>query len=164
MKILTNEHCRILFFYSACDQNKSPVHSSSELMCEALLWPLTLPVGSAGLHRRQEWGRRAPVSLWPLLVPVWKTSGRFPSSSVTAEEPATTTPTPTATGSLRSTPTTCSGTTHLYHCYTEAPSLLKWFTFRSVSFIDIGSTFCCKTHHVVLVILYMWQSLRLFYL
>ena len=36
---------------------------------------------------------------WPLLVPAWRNSAALHSLSVTAVEPATTTPTPTASGS-----------------------------------------------------------------
>ncbi len=39
---------------------------------------------------------RVQARLWPLLVPAWRNSAALHSSSVTAVEPATTTPTPTA--------------------------------------------------------------------
>lgn len=42
---------------------------------------------------------RDQARLWPLLVPAWRSSAVLRSSSVTAVEPATTTPTPTASGS-----------------------------------------------------------------
>lgn len=59
--------------------------------------------------RKPESELRVRVSPWPLLDLVLSSSGRFPSSSVTAEELVTTTPTHTATGWLHSTQTTCSG-------------------------------------------------------
>lgn len=61
------------------------------------------------LCRKLESELKVRVNLWPLLDLVLNSSGRFPSSSVTAEEPVTTTPTPTATGWLHSTQMTCSG-------------------------------------------------------
>lgn len=50
---------------------------------------------------------RARARLWPLLVPVWRSSEALHSSSVTVEEPATTTPTPTASGSQQLKIVTC---------------------------------------------------------
>lgn len=41
---------------------------------------------------------RAQARLWPLLVPAWRNSAVRPSLSVMAGEPATTMPTPTASG------------------------------------------------------------------
>lgn len=76
------------------------------------------PVCAVAFLRKQAWGPRARVSLWPRQDPVWSTSGGFHSSSVTAEEPATTTPTPSAIGWQLSTPMTCSGTTHQQHNHT----------------------------------------------
>lgn len=43
---------------------------------------------------------RVRARLWLLPVPVWRNSAVLHSSSVTVEEPATITPTPTASGSL----------------------------------------------------------------
>lgn len=42
---------------------------------------------------------RVRARLWPLLDPAWRNSAALHSLSVTAVEPATTTPTPTASGS-----------------------------------------------------------------
>lgn len=47
---------------------------------------------------KRELEQRAPPSPWFLLARVWKVSAKCRSSSVTAEEPATTTLIPTATG------------------------------------------------------------------
>lgn len=55
-------------------------------------------------------GRRALVRLWPLLVPVWKSSALLPSSSVMAVAPVTTMLTPTASGWQPSRIMRCLGT------------------------------------------------------
>lgn len=83
--------------------NHFPCETVEKLLCLSLTWIL--------VSRKQEWGRRVQVSPWSHLDPVWNTSGRFPSSSVTAGEPATTTLTRTATGSPPWTRATCSGRT-----------------------------------------------------
>ena len=57
--------------------------------------------------------QRVQGSLWPPQAPVWRSSGKFPSSSATDEGLVTITLTLTATGWLPWTLTTCSGKHHI---------------------------------------------------